>query len=521
MPRNRVTYACQGVFIGPAPGTGYHLVNYTGIYHNTYTDNRPAKIAGSVIRGEAWHSSVYGSYSPTNPLGFTNGPVPVDNGFNDLIRSQNLLMQLERVTNVAYDFTFDRIDVRHLGKRGLVARPVITEPKISLTIEYILNGLKNEARLGFNVDYAQYHHPHSGTPYYGGRVCPVSGMLVTGYITEMTGEPYSPQFTQREKKSIYLVTSPDEDDLGVSEEDLRGQDLWQGINEYSPTNNVLAFGDCCIASYRTHAAVGDVARASVTLDAYYAHFYSSGSGINVPSVETRSGFMITGTRVIIPKAQIEGGPGALQPGDITVSIQNAAQPDIFNLGNVSFTDAKIDSYLIEFDIPREPIRSLGYKLPINKLIDFPIMVNVALDMTVGDGQTGNLFDLLREDANYNLNIRLKNPECYGVTGNAPQQGGWFAPQGAVAIHYEIINAKFQNVAITSSIGSNKRARATFMTEIDPDDFSKGLFISGLLNVAKIEDFVLGEHREGSVSGDGDFITYDDGSPIVTNLRALY
>ena len=69
----------------------------------------------------------------------------------------------------------------------------------------------------------------------------------------------------------------------------------------------------------------------------------------------------------------------------------------------------------------------------------------------------------------------------------------------------------------SSIGNNKIFDASFSVEIDPDDTSKGFFISGVLGAEKVEDFIL---LEGE-SDDKFYLQQETEELFVTNLIPNY
>ena len=81
MPKPNVIYNCQGLFVGPAPETGYNFVHYTG-------------------------------GAPTND-------------HSDLYQKVNLLHPIDRVQSVSYSINVPHTNVTQLNQRGLVDRPII------------------------------------------------------------------------------------------------------------------------------------------------------------------------------------------------------------------------------------------------------------------------------------------------------------------------------------------------------------------------------------------------------------
>ena len=109
MARPNVIYNCQGLFVGPAPETGYNFIAYTG--------------------------------------------GPPTNDHSNLYQQLNLLHPIDRVQSISYSINVPHTNVTQINKRGMVDRPIVNYPTVSLNFNYLLCGTKNEARLGFNVNY--------------------------------------------------------------------------------------------------------------------------------------------------------------------------------------------------------------------------------------------------------------------------------------------------------------------------------------------------------------------------------
>lgn len=122
MPRNRIIYQSEALYVGPAPATGYH----------------------------------YGSYTP-GIGGSTNNP----NG------ATNLVKQLQRVQTANYSFNIDRTDVNQFGQLAAIDRVILTNPTVSLDFSYLLANLANESGLGFTIS----------TPGTVSEVSAISGIL--------------------------------------------------------------------------------------------------------------------------------------------------------------------------------------------------------------------------------------------------------------------------------------------------------------------------------------------------------
>jgi len=106
MPRNRIIYQSEALYVGPSPATGYH----------------------------------YGTYTPG-----IGGNSNVPNS------STSLTQQLQRIQTANYSFNVDRTDVNQFGQLAAIDRVILTNPTVSLDFSYINANLSNENDLGFTI----------------------------------------------------------------------------------------------------------------------------------------------------------------------------------------------------------------------------------------------------------------------------------------------------------------------------------------------------------------------------------
>lgn len=165
---------------------------------------------------------------------------------------------------------------------------------------------------------------------------------------------------------------------------------------------------------------------------------------------------------------------------------------------INSSGAPIQSFDISVQLDREDLRSIGYVLPIDRRVNFPIFADINLSTIVNDNVTGNLIDKLNRNESYDILINMYNPRCPGSTGQ-------------IGAQYKIKNAKFVKTDYNYNIGNNLIANFGFQAEIDVDNAAKGLFISGLLN-APFPEFpynylVLENNKTG-------LVLLEDGNPII-------
>ena len=117
MSKNRVLYNSQALYIGPSPSTGYHFINDAGQLNNTT------------------------NYQYSN---------------------FNLIKKINRVTNFNYNITIPREEYKQLGKSKIAQNPILNQPTVEVDFEYYLNGITNEARMGWNVNHIYNEDVRSG-----------------------------------------------------------------------------------------------------------------------------------------------------------------------------------------------------------------------------------------------------------------------------------------------------------------------------------------------------------------------
>lgn len=473
MGQNRIIYPAEYIFVGPSPSTGYSFLHYTGLLNNNYENST---------------------------------------------QNHNLLKEINRVQNVSFSFAPTRTEVKQLGKRSLVSYPNVNSPNIRLDFEYLLNGLKNDARIGLNVNFAQFQYPFSGgTPYYANNysVNLLSG-LMSRQFTQPTADPYFPA-SMRDNRNIYLVRCNETDQMiKHGKEVLSSPDFLQvGADAESTGYQVFAFGNCYLDSYQTQGAVSSIPRSNVSWSCENVAFYLSGSGCNIPALNLQTRQIANNNKFVVPVTYNEGGPYILNPGDIILNIISSGD-SLSGLG-IDFNNIAINHYQISMNFNRDIMNSIGYKCPLDRQINFPVFIDLAFGMTVGDTTSGTFIDLLNIDSGYNLAIQLLNPSCHPPYINTivhPRQAGpVFTGDSQIAISYDFRNAKFIGISYNTTIGSNKTATLNFRGEIDSDVTNKGFYISGLLNVEKIEDFLIDEN--------GNFVVDENVDPVVGNLIPLY
>lgn len=418
MNKNRVIYNVLGLFAGPCPSSGNHFLTTEGVTTNV----------------------------------------------DDTDLAINLVFPIHRVNQASYGFSIPRTDLRSLGYAGNIARPSLQPPNVSLSFSYYQMGLINEARLGF-VFNRPSGETSSSPPIYGtGRVIPISGFLdrsYSGSIETSIGWP----LTTRDSRNIFIATREDGEDLNDRDSNTHYKST--GVNVYS-------FGDCFITNYTTTASVGAIPQASVQFTCNNIEYYNYSSGKNIPSVSPRDFSIISGKLFNLP-TNFEGSisntglTSVVLPGDISLSITKNNGLEMINLP-FDINDIKIQSYQIDMSLDREPLLNLGYKLPMDRLINLPAFVNLDIEAIVGGNQTGSLATYLSSESQseYDIKIKLNYKPYKRFNGTA--------------IEYLFLKSKLNNISITDIIGRNRLVSLSFTSEMNQNKLNDGFYISGQLGV---------------------------------------
>ena len=351
MTQPRVIYNCQALYVGPAPETGYNFVDYKG-------------------------------GAPSN-------------NHDNLIQQLNLLHSIDRIQSISYDIEVPHTNIAQINKRGLVDRPIVNSPTVKLNFDYFLCGTKNEARLGFNVNYPLFNYPFVGEAYYNDNL---NVSLLSGFFNT-TKEDRLKRVWQdfavnqyKDCKNIYVAVNPSGNDIDKNyfKEDFTQADLYQGVDVNAPSYHVISFGNCYLNSYSSQGSVGSFPKASVSYSAYNINFDMSGSGFLAPDINTKNGALNNNVDVVIPRVLAEEGYPALQPGDISLTT------DSFSGLGVDFDSLHIQSYALGIDLNRQPLTNLGYRFPVGNEPTSPVFATLKIDGIVDDPNSGSLADLVAQ-----------------------------------------------------------------------------------------------------------------------------
>jgi hypothetical protein len=339
--------------------------------------------------------------------------------------------QLKRVQSANYSYTINRQDVNQYGELARIDSLVLDPPTVSVDFSYYLCDGFNERLLDFYVQ--------TGT----GALQATQGNFASGHLTASSG------------KNIYIVTSPEGDDLNKGT-------AGAGTGTITSVDRILGVGNAYISDYSIDLSVGSLPTASVTMEG--ANIASDvGPQPDNPSVNQESGTALIAPHTPVQLSSPSSGEGvtALRPGDITMTLSNFDTDTIAKIGGDD--GIHIQSASISLPLSRSPLDRLGSKFAFARTVDFPVTTTLSVSALMNEENARNLSALL-EQPERDVSITLKDAA------------------GTEAIVWDFKQALVDSESWSSSIGSNKTVDLTFSAQIGgPEDITAGVFMSGVNN----------------------------------------
>ena len=340
--------------------------------------------------------------------------------------------QLTRVQSANYSFTINRQDINEFGSLARLDSIIMEAPTVSLDFSYYITDGFNEKALGFSLNNNN------------------DVQFLSGHMGQTSGKNY------------FITTAAE----GKDATDLDGND---GIEA------IIGFGNAFLSDYTVDLAVGSLPTASVSLECANMRSVAgtdiSGvdniSGMDNPAVDITNGADIGG-EVVLPKHVLSGQAttntiGALQPGDITINIENLDDVTFTDISGVNDENAiNIQSASLSIPLSRTPINRLGTRFPYARSVDFPLNATLSVNGVVSDVQARNLSTIMNTNSKKNITLTLK-----GAGGVSEK------------MVFTLKGCRVDSESFSSSIGSNKSVDIVFSTQIGgTNDTSNGVFVSG-------------------------------------------
>ncbi len=406
MPRNRIVYQSECLFVGPSPATGFHFMDM------------------STFGGLGSSSAIYGRV----PSAFGNGNTGV-----------NLINQIHRVQEISYDFNIPRTDVLQFGEIGAIDKVNLEPPTVTLNFSYLSAGFHNEKYLGLNLN--------------GGLTGNNPGCLESLINANQS------------EKNYFIKTVPTSlgDVNNNTTVPYSGEVIAIGNGFITNYTAEGAVGDFPKVSISVEAANMKFDKISC-FDKPHPQVDTGTQYI--PAVNQVDGTALTTILYSLPKAETSTTTGtntlvtAFKQGDIRLNLS------AYNEGGVDITDAKVQSYSLSIPLSRTAINKLGTKYAYTRELDVPITASLSLNAIVGDLTTGTLTEIINNGRQYNMSILLKPQSVTTAAANEPYplyfiSGAYLesqsytssiGPNKSVTLNFSIPIAQKSNIIMTGAYG---------------------------------------------------------------------
>jgi len=318
--------------------------------------------------------------------------------------NENNLTGMKRVQSVSTDFSFSRERFKQIGSADYIGDVNITNPQITLGMDYYYSNGTNEILLGINVD--------------GARGAALSGL----------------RRPNQDNNFYILIGSGTKDEVLLTSSD----------SDFKENYNVLALGNCFLNSYSINGAVGSVVsvNAGVQADNVEVHPYATGHSIPAINSSTRepdSTYAYQIKKSFFQDTTNQDGliDSALAPSGIKLTL-----PSNVNVPGLEFTgdnrSAFINSFGLEFSIDRNALYGFGSIYPYGRRAVLPVLGTLSFGAVASEFQSGTLSELVRLDENrgrsYDFEIVV-----LGASGNT-------------GLQIEVEGAKMDGEGFTQSMG---------------------------------------------------------------------
>lgn len=352
------------------------------------------------------------------------------------IADHEVLKRLDRVQSFNYSIDFPQEDSISLGKSSPFSRASNQPPTISLSLNYFLNGINNERKIGLNT---------------GTDKCLTHDMLTTG---------------TKDKRNIYLTINDKNIDIRQPKAFPSPFVLSKSAVEDPSSSNygLVVFQNCYLTQYDIQISPQSLPTVDLSYTADNIIGYASGSGIKVPHLDLKSG-VVSGDLnkdLVIPQAFGEG-----LDNDFTKNV-NRTNVTILKTGPsgvTGFLNDEITECSISCSLERTTESRVGHKLFLDRAPVIPMRSSLQIQTLAKENITGSFLTNMKENESYDVQVDILDSESTTLA------------------KYTFSGARFEGITFSSAIGANKTASLKFYTYMDLEEQKQGAFIEGKISSA--------------------------------------
>jgi len=325
------------------------------------------------------------------------------------------LTGMKRIQSANMGYTFARERFKQIGSPNFVGDVNITNPEITLEMNYYYSNGTNEILLGLDVD--------------GSQRSALFGLQ-----------------RPNQSNNFYILFGS-----GVNSEVLREAN----DNDFQDKYNVMGLGDCFLNSYALSAAVGApvTVTAIVQADNMQLQRYSDATnGELIPAIDPSTQKPTTTNKYKILTSSFKdttNQDGLIESAFAPSGIRIVMPADV-NVPGLEFTgeygDAIVNSVEVSFSIDRTALYGFGSIYPFGRRALMPVLGQLSFSALATEFEHGRLHDLVILDNN--------TEKSFDFTINV------LGVSGTTGLQLEVQGAKVDSESLSQVIGDNASIDAT-------------------------------------------------------------
>lgn len=363
------------------------------------------------------------------------------NGSDYYLNGYRILKRLEKIQSFNYSIQQNRANAVGFGQKQNIFKGLSGPPEVNFNFSYISDGVTNENRLNFDV----------GTFNSTTQPFTFSGLCSNNSIYN--------------NRDFYLIINKNDTDLSkkytINNLSINPNSTSDILDPDSKDYSLLNFQNSYLNEYSFNVSVGNLPIVNQSYVSDNIVYYTSGLDISYTILDLKSGInQKQNDKILIPKTldysqSSISGQNILLPGDANITFYTK------NTTGVLFYSDTIQSLDYTLSFNRKSYKSINYKFPLLRKIEFPINGKLNTSFVVKENLSGSFFDTLNNDDDYNIVAHFKSNKA-----------------GVYPTRLIFSGCRFNNINYDSSIGSNKTANLSFDFDLDPDFGTRGVFASG-------------------------------------------